>query len=77
MDYSKLGFNEYQSVDLSIIMSLRTPEQIQEWADAVGPDDVNYGISLVHCATLALLDEEVDAMSKFPEAMSVINLIKG
>lgn len=76
LDFSRLGFDHYQSVDLRILMSLQTPEDIQEWMAAVGPDDVFYGLSLMECAALAMLDEDVAALKAYPEAMAVINRIK-
>jgi len=72
LDFSRLGFDHYQSVDLRILMSLQTPEDIQEWAEAVGPDDVFYGLSLIECAALAMLDEDVAVMASYPDAMAVI-----
>jgi len=76
IDFSRLGFDHYQSIDLRILMSLQTPQDMQEWAEAVGPDDVFYGLSLMECAALAMLDADVDAMHAYPEAMAVINRIK-
>lgn len=76
LDFSRLGFDHYQSVDLRILMSLQTPEDIQEWMEAVGPDDVCYGLSLMECAALAMLDEDVAALTAYPEAMAVINGVK-
>jgi hypothetical protein len=77
IDFSQLGFDQYQEQDLRIILSLNTPELMQEWALAVGPDDALYGLSLVECAALAMLDEDVAAMTTYPEAMAVINSIRG
>ena len=76
IDFSRLGFDHYQSIDLRIIMSLQTPQDIQEWMEAVGEEDVFYGLSLIECAALAMLDEDVEAMTVYPEAMAVINRIK-
>ena len=76
LDFSRLGFDHYQSVDLRILMSLQTPEDIQEWMEAVGPDDVCYGISLMECAALASLDEDVVGMDSYPDAMAVIQKVK-
>jgi hypothetical protein len=77
IDFSRLGFDQYQEQDLRIILSLKTPELMQEWALAVGPDDALYGLSLVECAALAMLDEDVEAMTSYPEAMAVINQVRG
>ena len=76
LDFSRLGFDHYQSTDLRILMSLQTPEDIQEWMEAVGPDDVFYGLSLIECAALAMLDEDVAALTVYPEAMAVIQKVK-
>jgi hypothetical protein len=77
IDFSRLGFTEYQEQDLRIILSLNTQEQMQEWALAVGPEDALYGLSLVECAALAMLDQDVEAMTSYPEAMAVINSVRG
>ena len=76
LDFSRLGFDHYQSTDLRILMSLQTPEDIQEWMEAVGPDDVFYGLSLIECAALAMLDEDVAAMTSWTEAQAVIQKVK-
>jgi hypothetical protein len=77
IDFSQLGFDSYQEQDLRIILSLNTPELMQEWVLAVGPDDALYGLSLVECAALSMLDADVEAMKSYPEAMAVINSIRG
>ena len=77
IDFSRLGFDSYQEQDLRIILSLNTPELMQEWALAVGPDDALYGVSLVECAALAMLDADVEAMTTYPEAMAVISSVRG
>lgn len=77
IDFSRLGFDSYQEQDLRIILSLNTPELMQEWALAVGPEDALYGLSLVECAALAMLDEDVAAMTAYPEAIAVINSVRG
>jgi hypothetical protein len=76
IDFSRLGFDHYQSIDLRILMSLETPSDIQEWMAAVGEADVFYGLSLIECAALAMLDADVDAMHVYPEAMAVINQVR-
>jgi hypothetical protein len=76
LDFSRLGFDHYQSTDLRILMSLQTPEDIQEWMEAVGPDDVCYGLALIECAALAALDEDVAGMDFYPDAQAVINRVK-
>jgi hypothetical protein len=76
IDFGRLGFDHYQSVDLRILMSLETPGDIQEWIEAVGEDDVFYGLSLIECAALAALDEDVAAMTAYPDAMAVIQKAK-
>jgi hypothetical protein len=73
LNYGKLGFTEYQLNDFNIVMSLKTTEQIHDWMESVGYEDVCYGITLVELAAHTLLDQETDAMTEFPEAMSVIS----
>ena len=76
IDFSRLGFTEYQEQDLRILLSLTTHDQMQEWALAVGPVDACYGLSLMECAALAMLDQDVAAMKSYPEAMAVIRSIQ-
>jgi hypothetical protein len=40
IDFSQLGFNQYQVSDMNIVMNLKTPEEIQDWMAAVGAADV-------------------------------------
>ena len=77
INFSRLGFTDYQEQDLRIILSLTTPEQMQEWVLAVGEADALYGLGLVECAALTMLDEMVEDMQDYPEAMAVINSVRG
>tara|TARA_R110000822_G_scaffold100807_2_gene226731 strand:- start:633 stop:884 length:252 start_codon:yes stop_codon:yes gene_type:complete len=61
-DYSRLGFDGYQSQDIRILMSLNTKEQIQEWMDAVGPEDFEYALDLLETAAELTLIEDIDAI---------------
>jgi len=75
IDFSRLGFTTYQATDMNIVMSLITPEQIQEWMQAVGAEDVTYAIGLLEQAGLAQLDLDTDNMKQFPEAMAAIRKV--
>lgn len=79
-DFSKLGFNSYQSIDLQIMMSLKTPAEMQEWMSAVGDKDVAYGLNLLQTACEMQILEDIDTavgnMSGFIEANLVINGVK-
>jgi len=75
IDFSRLGFTTYQATDMNIVMSLITPEQIQEWMQAVGAEDVTYAIGLLEQAALAQLDLDTDNMKQFPEAMAAIRKV--
>ena len=75
IDFSRLGFTTYQVSDMNIVMSLITPEQIQEWMQAVGAEDVTYAIDLLEQAALAELDRETEGMTQFPEAMAAIRKV--
>ena len=77
INFSRLGFTEYQEQDLRIILSLTTPELMQEWVLAVGEEDALYGLGLVECAALTMLDEMVEDMQDYPEAMAVIDQVRG
>jgi hypothetical protein len=61
-DYSRLGFDSYQSQDIRILMSLNTKDQIQEWMDAVGPEDFEYAVGLLEIAAEMTLIEDIDAI---------------
>ena len=79
-DFSKLGFNSYQCVDLQIILSLRSKADMAEWMEAVGPEDVDYGINLLKTAAELQawhdVDDATSTMTEFPEALSIINGVK-
>ena len=75
IDFSRLGFTTYQVSDMNIVMSLITPEQIQEWMQAVGAEDVTYAIELLEQASLAQLDLDTENMTQFPEAMAAIRKV--
>jgi hypothetical protein len=75
IDFSQLGFNRYQVADMNIVMSLKTPEEIQDWMMAVGAEDVTYAIGLLEQAALLELDNATDDMEQFPEAMAAIRKI--
>ena len=61
-DYSRLGFDSYQSGDLRILMGLDTKEQIQEWMAAVDPEDFEYAMDLLEMAAEMTLLEDIDAI---------------
>lgn len=75
IDFSQLGFNQYQVADMAIVMNLKTPEEIQDWMVAVGAADVAYAISLLEQAALLELDSATDTMKRFPEAMAAIRKV--
>jgi hypothetical protein len=75
-----LGFTATQATDLLIMLNLSTKSDIVDWMSAVGKDDVEYGIQLMHTAVelqvCEAIDSQVDNMKKFKEAMFVINGVK-
>lgn len=79
-DFSKLGFDEYESIDLKIMMNLETKEDIQEWMEAVGEDDVRYGIELLSRACelqlLKDIDDSVSEQTEFPEINKILEGLK-
>ena len=75
IDFAQLGFNRYQVADMTIVMNLKTPEEIQDWMVAVGADDVAYAISLLEQAALLELDSATDTMKRFPDAMAAIRKV--
>jgi len=75
IDFSQLGFNQYQVADMTIVMNLKTPEEIQDWMVAVGAEDVAYAISLLEQAALLELDSATHTMKRFPEAMAAIRKV--
>ena len=59
-DFSRLGFTDYQSTDLKILLSLETPELMQQWRNAVSEQDRQYAASLLEMLSLSLVDEAVE-----------------
>lgn len=43
----QLGFTDSQLNDVKIIMSLETDEELADWMEKVGVEDVEYGIRLL------------------------------
>jgi hypothetical protein len=76
IDFSRLGFTDYQIQDLRIILGLNTKEHVRDWVESVGPEDVLYGMSLVECAALSMLDQDVEDMNSYPEAMAAIRNVQ-
>ena len=72
IDFGKLGFDDYQVNDLKILFSLQTPDQKMEWMNAVGQDGLEYGITLLELAALALLDEDVQTENHCKDARAAL-----
>ena len=77
-EFIKLGFTEYESINISIMMSLKTADEMQEWAKAVGQDDVLHGLTLLYTAAELQLWDDIDnaVIEDFTEAQEIINLVK-
>jgi phosphoenolpyruvate synthase/pyruvate phosphate dikinase len=76
VDYGRYGFDQYQITDLQIIMNLETKEDMREFAETVGPEDVQYSMSLLETLALAVLDEETESMTEFPQALELIERVR-
>jgi len=76
VDYGRYGFDQYQTTDLQIIMNLETKEDMREFAETVGHEDVQYGLALLETLALAVLDEETESMTEFPQAREVIERVR-
>jgi|DEB0MinimDraft_3_1074331.scaffolds.fasta_scaffold78724_4 phosphoenolpyruvate synthase/pyruvate phosphate dikinase len=76
VDYGRYGFDQYQITDLQIIMNLETKEDMREFAETVGHEDVQYGLALLETLALAVLDEETESMTEFPQAREVIERVR-
>jgi len=76
IDYGRYGFDRYQITDLQIIMNLETKEDMREFAETVGQEDVQYGLALLETLALAVLDEETESMTEFPQAREVIERVR-
>ena len=74
VDYGRYGFDQYQITDLQIIMNLETKEDMREFAETVGPEDVQYSMSLLETLALAVLDEETESMTEFPSDILITNI---
>ena len=75
IDYGRYGFNQYQINEINILMSLEG-EEFEKFIDAVGTDDALYGAALLETAALAVLDEDTESMTEFPEAREVIERVR-
>ena len=79
-DFSKLGFDSYEAGNLSILMNLKTAEEIKEWMEAVGDDEVRAGLELLQYACemqrLKDIDDEVDAMHEFTDVNRMLAGLK-
>ena len=77
-EFTKLGFTEYESINLSIMMSLKTPGEMQEWAQAVGREDVAHGLHLLRMAAELQEWDDIDnaEIEDFSLANEVINMVK-
>ena len=79
-DFSKLGFDSYESGNLSIMMNLKTADEIREWMEAVGDDEVRAGLELLQYACemqlLKDIDDEVDAMHEFTDVNRMLAGLK-
>lgn len=64
-----------QKDDLRIMLSLRGKEQIQEWMDAVGYEDVMYGISLMEIAAIKELEREITDSEHMVDAKIALSRI--
>ena len=76
VDYGRYGFDQYQITDLQIIMNLETKEDMREFAETVGHEDIQYGLALLETLALAVLDEETESMAEFPQALEVIERVR-
>jgi hypothetical protein len=72
VDFSQLGWNSYQVNDIKIVFSLKTPEQLDEWAKSVGSADVAYASALVETYALEHLDQEIQTLEQCTEARAVL-----
>lgn len=79
-DFSKMGFDSYEAGNLSIMMNLKTAEEIKEWMEAVGDDEVRAGLELLQYACemqrLKDIDDEVDAMHEFTDVNRMLAGLK-
>ena len=79
-DFSKMGFDSYEAGNLSIMMNLKTADEIKEWMEAVGDDEVRAGLELLQYACemqlLKDIDDEVDAMSEFTDVNRMLAGLK-
>ena len=76
VDYGRYGFDKYQVTDLRILMDLNSKDDMQEFIEIVGQEDVHYGLALLETLALAVLDEETESMTEFPQALEVIERVR-
>ena len=75
IDFGRYGFDQYQINEIKILMSLEG-EELEKFIDAVGTDDALYGVTLLETAALAVLDEDTESMTEFPEARELIKRVR-
>ena len=49
-----------QKADLDVLLSLKSTEMRQEWADAVGDEGISYGLALLEIAALKELERDTE-----------------
>ena len=76
VDYGRYGFDKYQVTDLRILMDLNSKDDMQEFIEIVGQEEVQYGLDVLETLALAVLDEETESMTEFPQALEVIERVR-
>jgi len=84
MEYEKFpAFNNYQYrytpaqlQDINIMLNLNTREEMRDWIEAVGADDVFYGLALLESVALDMLNDATADITAFPEASAAIDRIR-
>tara|TARA_B110000503_G_scaffold141270_1_gene234254 strand:- start:863 stop:1117 length:255 start_codon:yes stop_codon:yes gene_type:complete len=67
--------NDSQKEDVRIMMSLDTKDEINNWMECVGWDDVKYGLALLEVAHIKELESETQN-KPFPDALKIIKKFK-
>ena len=74
-NFEQMGFTPVQVKDLEFLLSLKNASCRDDWLECVDEEDVFYAISLLECAAYAIIDNDIDQMTQFPEADELIQMI--
>ena len=67
------GLTEQQLKMLTYMWSINSEEELTEWQYTLDNDALRESFLLRHLVTLAVLDQDIDQLTQFPDAEIVLN----